>query len=293
MALLNNLYVFVENEDVVEDVESTSHPVETGLEITDTIRRKPTSISLAGYIVDAGTLKAKEIRDNINKLKNEGSLIKYVGNNVVTDMQIQTFRTGYTKSTWGGMSFTMELKEVRIAKSAYQPPQQNTDAPSGSSGTVTPNTTTEIKEGSTVIFKGGSVYISSDAKRASATRGRSTCTVYKTNFASWALHNYCLISKDGGKVYGWVDKENIEGVTSNTTASTTNGGTQQVTQASGKPVWYTVKAGDTIWNLVNTNFKSLGKSCQWVIDNNADAFSQKGKATTLQVGKKLLMGYSK
>lgn len=297
MALLNNLYIFVVKEDVNEDVESTSHPVESGLEITDTVRRKPTSISLSGYIVDAGSLKAQEIRASINKLKNEGSLIKYVGNNVVSDMQIQSFRTGYANTTWGGMSFTMELKEVRIAKSAYQPPQQqqpsNSGSNSGSTTTPKPNTATEIKKGSTVVFKGGSVYVSSDAKKAAANRGRSTCTVQNINTKSWAKHPYHLISKDGGKVYGWVDKKDIEGVTTNTTAGKTNGGTQQVTQKSNKPVYHTVKSGDTIWSLVTKKYKSLGKSSQWVIDNNPKAFAKKGKANTLQVGKKLLMGYSK
>lgn len=68
-------------------------------------------------------------------------------------------------------------------------------------------------------------------------------------------------------------------------------GTQQVTNGTGNAVYYTVQKGDTIWKLVNTNYKGLGSTVQWVIDNNADAFGTKGDATTLKVGARLLMGY--
>ena len=76
----------------------------------------------------------------------------------------------------------------------------------------------------------------SDAKKAAATRGRSTCKITiapdtnKVLNNSWAIHKYHLISTDGKKVYGWVDKENIEGTGSTGTSGTTNGGTQQVTK---------------------------------------------------------------
>ena len=70
MALINNNYVFVESESVNCDVESTSHPVEKGVELTDHIRRKPTTISISGKIGDVGNIKAYDILNNIKKLKN-------------------------------------------------------------------------------------------------------------------------------------------------------------------------------------------------------------------------------
>lgn len=68
-------------------------------------------------------------------------------------------------------------------------------------------------------------------------------------------------------------------------------GTQQVSQGTGNAVYHTVQKGDTVWKLVNTNYKELGSTVQWVIDNSPDAFSKKGDATTLKVGAKLLIGY--
>ena len=67
--------------------------------------------------------------------------------------------------------------------------------------------------------------------------------------------------------------------------------TKQVTSGDNKAVYHTVKKGNTVWGLVNNNYKSLGKSVQWVIDNNPKCFSKKGDPTTLIVGSKLLMGY--
>lgn len=286
MALLNNLYIFVETENVSNNIESSTHPVETGIDITDSIRKKPVEISLTGKIVDTGSTKATDIEKKIKNLQNSGSLIKYSGsrNNIFSNLQIQSLQTDSSNETWGGYVFSMTLKEVRIAKSSY-----NAKANEKTTATKT-DTTKEIEIGSTVVFKGGKVYVSSDATTPAATRERSTCEVTNINKKSWALHQYHLISKDGKKVYGWVDKANIEGTSSNVN-STTNSGTQQITNGSGKAVYHTVKKGECVYNLVTKNYKNLGKSCQWVIDNNPSAFSTKGDPKTLKVGAKLLMGY--
>lgn len=296
MALLNNLYIFVEDEDVSKKVESTSHPVEKGIEITDTIRRQATVLSLSGYIVDTGSVKASAIETKINQLKDKGSLITYTGRNVFSNMQIQSFDTSYPNTVWGGCKFSMELKEVRIAKSAY------TEKKATKAKANTTKPVTSLKAGDTVIFKGGNVYVSSDAKKAAAKRNKSTCKITIPNSKSspirtesWAIHPYHLVSTDGGKVYGWVDKANIEPISSNKTAAKTKGGTQQAsTKAKAKtPVYHTVKSGDTVYKLVTQKYKSLGSTSKWVINNNPKAFSRKGDATTLKVKAKLLMGYKK
>lgn len=283
MALINNLRIHVVDEKVTRQVESTSHPVESGIEITDTVRRSPITLSISGLIVDVGSTKAKDILDKLDALKNAGSLITYVGVNTYKSMQIQNISTTNSSKNWGGFDFSMELKEVRIAKSSYKAP----------SAKKTTTVTGTVKVDSIVVFKGGSVYVSSDAKKAAATRGRSTCKVTIINKRSWSVHDYHLISTDGGKVYGWVDASNIEGLASTSTNSKKAGGTQQVSEGDGKAVYHTVKKGETVYNLVNKNYKSLGKSVQWVINSNPKAFSRKGDARTLQIGAKLLMGYKR
>lgn len=119
ISLINNLYVFVENEDISYSGESTSHPVEKGIEISDHYKRSPVELSLSGKIVDNKKTKAKDILDKLKKLQNEGSLIKYVGRNSLGNMQIQSISVSSPNTNWGGYDVDISLKEIRIAKQSY------------------------------------------------------------------------------------------------------------------------------------------------------------------------------
>lgn len=206
MALINNLYVFVESESVNHNVESTSHPVENGIALTDHVRRQPLTISISGKIVKHGNMEASAILSELLKLQKEGSLITYVGRNTDSNLQIQSFSTSHPNTTWGGCEFSMELKEIRVAKSAY----------------------VEVKE------------------------------------------------------------------------EVKDGGTQKVDEGDNEAVYHTVKKGDCCWNLVTYNYKDLDRGggstmqqCNWIMEKNPSAFSKKGDFRTLQIGKKLLVGYRK
>ena len=285
MAIINGLYIHVVNENATQEVETTSHPVESGIPITDTVKPKAVSISLTGKIVDYGNMKASDVLAKIKTWQQSGSLIEFRGRNVASSMQIRSFDAKYPHTINGGADFTMTLQQVRIAKSAYVPKQTTTEQKTAAKNTL------NVKVGDKVVFKGGSVYVSSDAKNASAKRDRSTCEVTKISTESWSVHPYHLISTDGGKVYGWVDAANIEVVETTSTNGKTNAGTQQVKSSGSNKVYHKVKKGDTVWVLCNKKYKHLGKSCSWVINNNPKAFSRPGDATTLQIGKSLLMGY--
>lgn len=293
------MYVFVEKESEQRAVTSASHPTEQGLPTTSTIQKQPIELSITGRIVKNDKYDANTTKDKLTELLNTGSLITYKGRISASNMQIQSFDCEYDNKTWGGFIFSMSLKQVRIAKTSYTAPTTATKTQTTQAQKEEKKTTPELKVGATVVFKGGSVYTSSDASKAAATRGRSTCKITKINDKSWSKHDYHLISEDGGKVYGWVDKSNIEGVASTSTASKANAGTKQVstgttsqtTKAKSTPVYHIVKKGETVWGLVNKNYKSLGKTCKWVIDNNPSAFSRKGDASTLKIKAKLLMGY--
>ena len=286
MATLNGIRVFVKDERIERETEQTSHPVEKGLEITDSIRNKPLSLSLSGKIVDTGSVTAKEIESKLEDLRVKGSLIDYVGRNTLSNLQIKSFSCSYPNTNWGGADFEMVLTEVRIAKSSYKDDKESKqEAKEEKENKNNPT----LAKGATVVFKGGSVYVSSDATKAAANRGRSTCKI--TIISTKGTHRYHLVSTDGGKVYGWCDESNIEGTGSTSKGTTTNAGTQQVTGNKTGAVYHTVKSGDTIYRLATVTYKELGKSVQWIIDNNPSAFSKKGDPTTLQVGKKLLVGY--
>ena len=286
MALINIYYVHVIEENVTSGIESTTHPVEKGLDITDTIRKTPKEISLTGKIVKVGSIPANAIVVGLENLMQNGSLVKYIGRNSVVNMQIQSFNHSHPNTIAGGCDFDMTLRVVRIAQPSYK--STSTKSNNNTNKTSTTPKSTSIKTGDVVIFTGGNVYVSSTASQPAANRGKSTCkvTIINTN-----KHPYHLISSDGGKVYGWVDKANVQTKSSTTTKATTSKSTKQVTSGDNKAVYHTVKKGNTVWGLVNNNYKSLGKSVQWVIDNNPKCFSKKGDPTTLIVGSKLLMGY--
>ena len=286
MALINNLYIFVENESVKESINSTSHPTEKGLPITSTIQKEPTELTIQGKIVKNKKVDAKTAKSKIEKLKNSGSLVTYKGRTTLKNMQIQSFDYEYSNKVWGGFDFSMTLKQVRIAKPSYgKKKKSNVVIKAGKASNP------KLEVGATVIFKGGNVYVSSDAKKPSAKRGRSTCKITKIKNASWAVHKYHLISKDGKMVYGWVDKSDIEGIQSSSIGNKKNTGTKQVNEGKGKAVYHKVKKGDTVYNLVNKNYKSLGKSVSWVLKNNPKGFSKKNDPKTLKIGVKLLVGY--
>ena len=292
MALLGGYYIFVKDEEVARDVKGTSHPAESGLDVTSTIRREPVQISLKGKIVDYGNATASDILAKLYELQKKGSLLSYIGRNAQQNLQIHQFTTSHPNTNAGGADFTMTLKEIRIAKSSYT-----------SAGTSTKTSTAEKKSnpdlsvGATVVFTGGSVYVSSDATTPAATRGRSTCKITIINTRSWAKHPYHLISTDGKKVYGWVDKANIEGVTSNGTAATTNGGTQQTQKASSSSnssssssskVYHVVKKGDTLISIV-AKYKSSGVTAKTIMKNNPGAFMKANDARTLKLGARLFI----
>ena len=290
MAILNGLYIHVTDESLIGDVKTTSHPVESGIPLTDTVRAQAFSISLSGKIVDYGTMTSAQVLAKLKQLRDSGSLIDYRGRNVASNMQIQSLETDFVNTNSGGADFRMELRQVRIAKSAYVPKKTNSAVSGGGGGKKKANTAPSFKVGDKVVFKGGPVYSSSDAKKAAATRGRSTCKLTKISKASYSVHQYHLQSTDGKKVYGWVDAKNVEAVAKTSTDGKTNAGTQQVTKkSSSTKVTHTVKPGDTVWGLVNKNYKNLNTTVDAVMKNNPNAFSRKNDATTLKVGAKLVM----
>ena len=114
MALINNYYVFLIDEDVKRGVSVSKHPVESGLDVTDNTKREPKVISIKGEIVGSN---AKQILDKIEALHQKGKLIKYVGQNILNNALITTFDSSHPNTIYGGCAFTAEIEEIRIAKS--------------------------------------------------------------------------------------------------------------------------------------------------------------------------------
>lgn len=116
MALINNLYVFCETEEVTQGMEVSTHPVESGIPLTDHAKRSAITLSLSGYIV--GTTW-ESTRTEIERLKKSASIVRYVGRNVLSSMLITNFKTNSDNGLRDGEKFTMELTEIRVAASPY------------------------------------------------------------------------------------------------------------------------------------------------------------------------------
>ena len=119
MAFINNKYVFVSDEQISRSVEASEHPVEQGRDITDNVKRQPVSLSITGEIVGEDAAQTISFLTDIH---HKGKLVKYSGRNVINNALIMSFNTGHTNEISGGCTFDMEIKEVRIAKSAYVAP---------------------------------------------------------------------------------------------------------------------------------------------------------------------------
>lgn len=228
------VYVFVENEDIDRSTETSSHPVENGINIIDTTKRKPITLSISGVLVEyvttpseyltsspytiskkkRRTVKASEVLSDLINMQAKGELVSYIGRNICPNMLITSFSTGHPNEVTGGATFDMTLTECRFAQNAYVEPA-------------------------------------------------------------------------GGQ---------------------TNGGEQQVDKGDGEEVWYTVQKGDTIWWLIwrkkdgtradyrdlkreGADANSWEQNRDWVMNKNPNAFSRPGNDRTMQIGRKLLLGY--
>jgi len=229
MALINNIYVHVVDEDIDNSTETVTHPTESGFPIASSVKKEPITLNISGQIVKTDNLTAKQIIDKLKKLQKDGSLITYVGaSGTHKNLQIQSFNTNYNNKNNGGADFDMSLKEVRIAKKAYVKQKETKVEEKAESGGIFKGYV-----GQTVIFMGGEVYVSSDAKQPTCTRQRSFCKITKISDLSNRIHIYHLVSQDCGYgsnhyVYGWVDAKNICASTKTVAKASSSGGTQQV-----------------------------------------------------------------
>ena len=294
MALLNNIYIHVTDETVNRTVESTSHPVEKGIDITDTIRRQPITLSLTGMIVDYGDITAANALSLVISLQNEGSLISYRGRNVIDNLQIQSFSSSHPNTIHNGLSFTLELKQVRLVQSPYNPDQDEQRKAEEEENKNNP----DIKVGDTVKFTGGYVYVSSDATKASGgIRSSCECKVLKINTAAWATHQYCLQATDGTILQGWVDKSCIEGLGGTNTNKESKSSNQQIQSETSKTSEsYTIKAGDTLYDLSEYYAKRFAANnftyshfYEAFMEENPSAFSEKGNPRTLKTGARVVI----
>lgn len=119
MAYINQYYLFVDGngESTNRSVSISDHPVEEGMVITDNVRRDPLEIRVSGKLVGAD---AETIKANLENLMKNGSYVKYIGKEILSNGVILSFDTSRSAKMDGGMSFDMTIREIRVAQSAYR-----------------------------------------------------------------------------------------------------------------------------------------------------------------------------
>lgn len=117
MALLNGMYIFVQDETVTHNITSVTHPVEEGIDLTDHVIAEAQEISISGKIVGEGAASKVSA---IVQMQKKGTLVSYIGRNYASNYQVVAFRTSHPNTVAGGCDFDMTLREVRIAKSPYK-----------------------------------------------------------------------------------------------------------------------------------------------------------------------------
>lgn len=117
MAMLGDIYLFVEEEECESPVEVSEHPVEVGVALTDHVQQKPAILRLQGQIFGA------EAEDDLARLQSwqrSGAVCRYIGQRNMAGVQIQSLSCRYTHKSAKGCSFNMVLREVRIASTMLE-----------------------------------------------------------------------------------------------------------------------------------------------------------------------------
>lgn len=119
MAKLGDYKVANIQESFTNTVNATSYPTEKGLPITDGIQRQPKTFTISGKILAENAKSAESIKDALIKEQDKGTLLTYVGRMKAQNVIITNFNGTYDSTIANGFSTTIDLQEIRIAKTPY------------------------------------------------------------------------------------------------------------------------------------------------------------------------------
>ena len=168
----------------------------------------------ASYCNDKNLKKVQWYINAINKWKNAGTVVQVIipAMNINRSMKVKTFQGDYEGQEldyYYDLEFKeyVKLPQVKVQAKKYITVKKRDPKPVSKPSTSKNKKKTAIKKGDKVQFKGGPVYISSDASRPAVTRGKAkcNCTIVNSN-----KHPYHLIHYDGDMVYGWVNASDCE-----------------------------------------------------------------------------------
>lgn len=125
---LGGYLIHVVSESIKGDVNVIEQPAEEGLPLTDHVEKKPFILSIEGTLVRPSQARVDELISALEKFRDSGKMISYEGRRIYKNIVIETFSFDADKSISNGYRFSMRLKQIRIAKTAYValPPKPKT-----------------------------------------------------------------------------------------------------------------------------------------------------------------------
>lgn len=152
MATINGMYIFVQTEDYAYNVDVTEHPVESGIDFTDHVQAKATTLSITGEIVGESS---ETIKTKLKQMEHTGTICKFVGRNTLANCVITGFTPTYTVDIWGGCGFSMTLREVRTGSTSFTGTGKTKETKITGTQQVTQKSTVEevyhtVKKGDTI-----------------------------------------------------------------------------------------------------------------------------------------------
>lgn len=119
MALIDNMYIWIESEDIAYNMSITENPVESGISLTDHAERESLELSINGMILDSEKTSAYEQYTKLRNWQTACKKVKFVGRNVFTGV-ITSISKSNDYTIGNGASVSLTLKEIRIANTPYQ-----------------------------------------------------------------------------------------------------------------------------------------------------------------------------
>lgn len=100
------------SEDLAESSSTTDHALEDGEQITDHVNNDPIVLNIEGFIRDSTDQRLLKLRN----YREKGKLLSYNYRNRLETVLITSFNSKKDVKVSDGYTFTMTLKQVRLAR---------------------------------------------------------------------------------------------------------------------------------------------------------------------------------
>ena len=100
-------------EELQQTNEITNYPVEDGTNVNDNIDTNPRIISFSGIIHKEGAVQKLQL---LNTYTREGTLLTYIGRNVLRNVVIESILRIHDNTIRGGFIYQIILREIQISQ---------------------------------------------------------------------------------------------------------------------------------------------------------------------------------